>query len=214
MIKVKKIGLVIEREVTIKSVLKDGTEIAVACEFISAENDRLYLRYPNDKIDLAQYFYEGKTIDVLLKTLDGALSYPSIILYEPDDKLIVVEYYPTDNDYTQQKRKVFRVKTNKHIQIEYNGKTCQACTMDISAGGFKFVTSENLELEGIYRTTFVINPNEKSTTLEFQVKKTEYIPNDEQYMVSAEFINLDELSTKKLVKFCFNSQISMLNTEK
>ena len=102
MIRVKKIGLVIEREVSIKSVLKDGTEIIVACEFISAEQDRLYLRYPDNKVNISQYFYEGKTVEVLLSTLDGMLIYPALILYEPEDKLIVVEYYKSD--IQQQKR--------------------------------------------------------------------------------------------------------------
>ena len=62
MLKAKKIGLILDKEVLLETTLRSGMTIAVVCEYIEADIDRLYLRFPDDKKQLGQYFYNDKTI--------------------------------------------------------------------------------------------------------------------------------------------------------
>ena len=149
MIKARKIGLILDKEIQLDATLKNGVTVAVTCGFLDADYDRLYLRYPNDKIQLSQYFYEGRDVFVSIDTLDGRRTYLSKVIYEPKDELIVVEYYEDDFN-TLQKRKILRVRATRTIDVRVNDKFLPMLTIDISGGGCRLLSSVDIKNEPYY----------------------------------------------------------------
>ena len=209
MIKFKKIGLIVEENVFIDSILKNGMVIRVPCQIIGAEYDRLFLKFPPEKIEYAQYFYEGKTINVTLDTLDGRRIYRALILYEPKGSLIVVEYYPEDS--SNQKREHFRVKATKLLDVNINGAKIHAVTIDISSGGFRILLAEELKENEEYEATFILNQDEPPINLSFRIRHIFFISSEYQYENSCEFVKLTEQDQKRITKFCFDMQTKFIN---
>jgi len=209
MIKFKKIGLILEENVFIDSVLKNGMIIRIPCQIIGAEYDRLFLKFPQEKIEYAQYFYEGKSINVTLDTLDGRRIYPALILYEPKDNLIVVEYY--EEELTNQKREHFRVKATKLVDVKINGANIHAVTIDISSGGFRILLAEELKENEIYEATLILNQDEPPINLTFKIHHIFFISSENQYENLCEFVSLTEHDQKKITKFCFDIQTKFIN---
>jgi len=209
MIKVKKIGLIVEETVYVDSVLRNGMVIRVPCQFLDADYDRLYLKFPPEKSDFSQYFYAGKIINVTLDTIDGRRTYPAFILYEPKKGLLVVEYYEEKN--TNQKRQDFRVKATKLIDVNINGINVHAVTIDISGGGMRLIIADELKEGQEYNATLIMHSKEPPIPLTFAVRNIYFISSEKQYEISAEFINISEQDKKRITKFCFDMQTRFIN---
>ncbi len=208
MIKAKKIGLILDREVQIDAVLKSSMIIGVACQFIDADYDRLYLRYPDDKIQLSQYFYEGRTVDVSLDTLDGRRTYPAKILYEPANGIIVVEYYEDDNVF--QKRKILRVRATRAIDVKISERYTPMLTIDISGGGCRILSPYELKNESIVDALLRLIAGQPQIKMKLKVLNSQFLPVENKYEISVEFFEIRESDRKKIMKFCYDTQAAIL----
>lgn len=208
MIKAKKIGLILDRDIALDTQLKNGMIIRVTCELIEADYDRLYLRFPLDKLDLAQYFYDGKKIKVHLDTIDGIQTYDAIILYQPEDELIVVEYYEFLK--FSQKRNALRIKTSKVVDLEYNDTTIPMITINLSASGMKLISSQILEKDKIYTAYLSLLAGTKQIKLNIKVINVVYLSAENKYEIASEFIDINEKDKKTIMKYCFDVQTNYL----
>lgn len=209
MIKAKKIGLILEREIQIDAVLKNGVVVTVSCEFIDSDFDRLYLKFPSDKMQLAQYFYEGRIIDVNLDTLDGRRTYSSCILYEPDDGIIVVEF--TNDKKFLQKRKVLRIRTTKMIDVKVGKETILMLTIDISAGGCRVLSPVEVKIGTLADAVLRLFPNQPPIEALIKVKNSKYLPVESKYELSVEFVEISEPNKRRITKFCYDTQAAILS---
>ncbi|MCQ2957445.1 MAG: PilZ domain-containing protein [Candidatus Gastranaerophilales bacterium] len=209
MIKAKKIGLILEKEVLVDAILKNDIVIRVCCEFLDAEYDRLLLKYPEDQDQLAQYFYEGKSVEVSINTMNGRITYPAKVMYEPKDKLIVVEYYKVTTVFEQ--RKFFRVNATKKLKISTDNFEIDALTLNISGGGMKLMLNDELDENKIYYGLLNLSNNEEPAKVKFKVLEVRFLATEKKYEAGVEFTDLLETERKKITKFCFDIQTAMLN---
>ena len=209
MIKAKKIGLIVEREVQIDAVLKNGMVVTVSCEFIDADYDRLYLRFPSDKMQLSQYFYEGRIVDVNLDTLDGRRTYASCVLYEPEDGIFVVEF--TNDKKFLQKRKILRIRTTKMIDIKVGKETVLMLTIDISAGGCRVLSPVDVKVGTLADALLRLVPNQPPIEALIKVKNVTHLSAEGKYELSLEFVEISEPNKRRITKFCYDTQAAILS---
>jgi len=209
MIKVKKIGLILEENIYVDSILRNGMVIRVPCEFLDADYDRLYLKFPPEKREFSQYFYEGKIINVTLDSIDGRRIYPALILYEPKNGLLVVEYY--ENNNTNQRRQDFRVKATKLIEVNINDVNVHAVTIDISGGGMRFIIADELQDGAEYKASLIMHSKEQPIPLTFLVRNVYFVSSEKQYEISAKFVSISEQDRQRITKFCFDMQTRFIN---
>jgi len=209
MIKVKKLDLLLEEEIMISATMRDGMVLPVFCAFIDAEYDRLYLEYPLNKMQYAQYFYEGRDIDVHLTTSNGEVNYKAKVIYEPEDGLIVVEYYKS-NVY-EQRRNFVRVKTTKFLDIFAGDKTVSATTLDLSASGCKFMTVEKFTSGDILSANLILYSATEPLEVNLKILETRYNTIKSVYEATCEFLEMKETDRKKIIKFCYDKQTGLIN---
>ena len=204
MIKAKKIRLILDKTVQLETELKSGMVVSVTCEFLNAEYDRLYLKFPADKEQLAQYFYNDKTIRVSVDTIDGRRIYPAKILYEPSDNLIVVEYY--DDENISQKRNILRVRATKVVDVKIAGKIVSMLTIDLSGGGCKLLSPLELKAGMVLNAYLKLRHNENPISVKVKILGCKYLAAESKYEIPVEFKEIKESDRAKIVRFCYNVQ--------
>lgn len=211
MLKAKKIGLILDKEVGLEISLKNGNKILVATEFIDADYDRLYLRFPDNQEQLAQYFYSDRTVQVILDTFDGRRIYPAKILYEPQDGLIVVEYNEETDAF--QKRMAFRVRLTKLIDIEVGDEYVSMPTIDISACGCKFLSPIELKEGAFFDSYLHLQSDKPAIRILLKIRQIKFLFIENKYEISAEFQEIKEVDRKKVAQMCYDVQAGLLEDE-
>ena len=108
-----------------------------------------------------------------------------------------------------QRRQYTRVKYINEIIIKDENKEYKVKTLDISAGGMKFTTTENLSIEGIYSVNLNLN-NRLSINCKFQPIRIERISQG-NYTISGQFIFNSEHDRMMLVKYCTKRSVEIKN---
>ncbi len=209
MIKAKKIGLILDKEVQVDAILKGGMTIGVTCELLDADYDRLYLKFPDDKEQLHQYFYEGREVEVSLDTLEGHCTYLGFVIYEPEDSIIVVEY--CDAAKKEQNRRLLRVRATRVFELQIGEKHLSTLTIDLSGGGCRLLAQEEVKAGTIADALLRLNPNLPPIKMKIRVISSRYFSVENKYEISVEFIGIKESDRKQITKFCFDTQSASLN---
>lgn len=109
-----------------------------------------------------------------------------------------------------QRRKFTRIKFIENLVLEYEDKKHNVQTLDLSAGGMKLKTTENIDIEHEYKVTIQLN-DEIEINCKYQLIRVER--SDEGiYTISGRFTNLSNVDKMSLVHFCMKK--SMENDNK
>jgi hypothetical protein len=108
-----------------------------------------------------------------------------------------------------QRRTFTRIKFTQKINLQADGKTYKAESLDLSAGGMKLKTSEPLSIDGEFSLS--INLVDK-TFVECKFQPTKIEKNtDDSYTVSGRFQNLRNTDKMKLTQFCIRKNVENIN---
>jgi len=139
-------------------------------------------------------------------TAHGTLYFESYAK-EIDDNVLKIAS-PARHKFLQ-RRKYTRIKFIYDLQIEDNGKSYNISTLDISAGGMKFRTSENIDIEGKYTVRLPL-----TETLNLECK---YLPiriergEDGLYTHSGRFEFNQNRDRMTLIQYCTKRSIEINN---
>lgn len=109
-----------------------------------------------------------------------------------------------------QRRKFTRIKFLEDLQLEHEGTVHKVHTLDLSAGGMKLKTTENINIEYEYNVTINLN-DEIEVNCKYQLIRVEKL-DDGTYTISGRFTNLSNVDKMSLVHFCMKK--SMENDNK
>ncbi len=109
-----------------------------------------------------------------------------------------------------QRRKFTRIKFLEDLQLEHEGTVHKVHTLDLSAGGMKLKTTENINIEYEYNVTIKLN-DEIEVNCKYQLIRVEKL-DDGTYTISGRFTNLSNVDKMSLVHFCMKK--SMENDNK
>ena len=108
-----------------------------------------------------------------------------------------------------QRRKYTRIKFVENIELEYEDKKFKANTLDLSAGGMKIQTSENLDIEKNYKVVLKLS-NEKEIKCKYQLIRVERGDN-KKYTISGRFVQLSNIDKMVLVQYCMQKEMENQN---
>ena len=172
---------------------------------------------------------KGKVLDV---SNDG---FRMELKYKPDGLIVnhICDFYSfTDNGYLYfesyiqalennvitianpvkhrflQRRKFTRIKYLENLVLTCGDIVHQVRTLDLSAGGMKLTTADNIDMEKLYDVSIRIS-DEQEIKCKYQLIRVE--KNDSgKYTISGRFINLSNIDKMTLVQFCMKKDMENL----
>ena len=108
-----------------------------------------------------------------------------------------------------QRRKFTRIKFLEELELQYEGITHKVQTLDLSAGGMKLKTKENINIEYAYKVCIKLN-DEIEVNCKYQLIRVEK-NNDGEYIISGQFTNLSNVDKMSLVQFCMKKSMETAN---
>ena len=108
-----------------------------------------------------------------------------------------------------QRRKYTRIKFVENIELECDDKKYKASTLDLSAGGMKIQTAENLDIEKSYKVVLKLS-NEQEIKCKYQLIRVERGDNN-KYTISGRFTQLSNIDKMVLVQYCMQKEMENQN---
>ena len=108
-----------------------------------------------------------------------------------------------------QRRKFTRIKFIEDIELKYEDIVHKARTLDISAGGMKIQTPENIDIEKEYKVTIKLS-EEQEVNCKYQLIRVEKGDNG-LYVISGRFTQLSNVEKMLLIQFCMKKDMENMN---
>lgn len=108
-----------------------------------------------------------------------------------------------------QRRQFTRVKYVHELDLSLDNDSYKITTLDISAGGMKFKTSSNINIEGVYRITLPLSEN-INVTCNFSPIRIEK-GKDGTYTHSGRFTYDNNRNKMELIQYCTKRSIEIKN---
>lgn len=190
------------------------------------KNDQLVTIVPQD----FKNTNKGKVLDV---SMDG---FRMELKYKPEGLMVnhICDFYSfTDNGYLYfesyiqglennvvtianpvkhrflQRRKFTRIKFLEDMELTFGDITHKIRTLDLSAGGMKVTTDENIDIEKNYDVCIKLS-EEQVIKCKYQLIRVEKNDNG-RYTISGRFISLSNIDKMTLVQFCMKKDMENLN---
>ena len=166
-------------------------------------------------------------------SLDG---FKMKLLYKPDGLIVnhICDFYSlTDNGYLYfesyiqslenniltvanpvkhrflQRRKFTRIKFMEDLILTCDDISHNVRTLDISAGGMKVTTNENIDIDKEYKVTIKLS-NEQEVSCRYQLIRVERSDSG-KYTISGRFTHLNNIDKMTLVQFCMKKDLESIN---
>ena len=108
-----------------------------------------------------------------------------------------------------QRRRYTRIKYVYELDLLYDGGSHKITTLDISAGGMKFITNENINIEGNYKITLPLSEMQSVECIfsPIRIEKRE----NGGYTISGRFEYNNSKDKMTLTQFCSKRSIEIKN---
>ncbi len=108
-----------------------------------------------------------------------------------------------------QRRKFTRIKFLEDLVLTCGDISHNVRTLDLSAGGMKIRTNDNIDIEKEYNVTIKLS-DEQEVKCKYQLIRVE--KNDAgYYVISGRFTNLSNIDKMTLVQFCMKKDMETIN---
>ena len=108
-----------------------------------------------------------------------------------------------------QRRKYTRIKFFEDLVLTCGDIKHNVRTLDISAGGMKLQTTENINIEKEYNVTIKLS-NEQDVKCKYQLIRVEK-DDSGKYIISGRFVNQSNIDKMTLVQFCMKKDMENSN---
>lgn len=167
---------------------------------VSPEGFTLELEYEPDGVLRSNY------CEFYLETKNGTLyfdSYPKSI----EGKTLLIAN-PAKHKFLQ-RRQYTRIKYVHDLELSAEGNNFPVTTLDISAGGMKFKTASNVNIEGEYDITLPLSEAQSVTCkyLPIRIEKN----SDGNYTHSGRFSFYENRDKMTLIQYCAKRSIEIKN---
>ncbi|MCQ2743558.1 MAG: PilZ domain-containing protein [bacterium] len=167
---------------------------------VSQEGFRMELKYkPSGLI-------QNHICDFYSMTDNGYLHFESYIK-ELENNVISIAN-PVKHRFLQ-RRKFTRVKFIEPIELKYKDTVYKARTLDISAGGMKIQSEENINIEHEYSVVIKLS-DEQEIKCKYSLIRVERGDNG-LYTVSGRFTQLSNIDKMMLIQYCMQKEMENKN---
>lgn len=180
-------------------ILSRSIDNASKCTVINVSEDSFDV-----KLATKGKYEVDESVELFNVTSKGQLYFETIVKEVKDD--IVSMWFPISCRYLQ-RREYSRINMDEEIVLKKDEKDIAAKIIDISAGGLKIITNNQLELLAKYSLSIDIDG--ETTKCLFEPIRIE--ADGEKYISSGRFINITSHDRIALVQYCFRKQIENSN---
>ncbi len=180
-------------------ILSRSIDNATKCKIVEVSEEHLDV-----KLDIKGKYEIDESVELFAMTKKGQLYFETIVKNVDDD--IISMWFPINYRYLQ-RREFSRISLQKQIVLKKGKKKIDAEIVDLSAGGFKVITSEQLDLLTEY--SFEIDIDNEIANCNFEPIRIEL--NGEKFVSSGRFNNISSHDRIALVQYCFRKQIENSN---
>lgn len=167
---------------------------------VSADGFKMALQYKPDGLIV------NHICDFYSLTDNGYLYFESYIQSLEDNVLTVAN--PIKHRFLQ-RRKFTRIKFTEDLVLTCDNISHNVRTIDISAGGMKITTTDNINIEKEYKVTIKLS-DEQEVSCRYQLIRVE--KNDSgKYIISGRFTHLNNIDKMTLVQFCMKKDMETIN---
>lgn len=181
------------------NIISRSIDNATTCSVVDVNEDCFTVKLHRN------YKYEkDESVELFTMTSKGQLYFETIVKEVNEDKVSV--WFPLSYKYLQ-RREYSRIQTEQEIDLEYKGNKITARISDISAGGLKVITTEQLGLLQEYK--ILISVENKSIETIFEPIRIE--TTTKGFVSSGRFKDISNYDRIALVQYCFRKQIENSN---
>ena len=167
---------------------------------VSADGFKMALQYKPDGLIV------NHICDFYSLTDNGYLYFESYIQALEDNVLTIAN--PIKHRFLQ-RRKFTRIKFTEDLVLSCDDISHNVRTIDISAGGMKISTADNINIEKEYKVTIKLS-DEQEVSCRYQLIRVE--KNDSgKYIISGRFTHLNNIDKMTLVQFCMKKDMESVN---
>lgn len=181
------------------SILSRSIDNATKCQVVSVSEESFEV-----KLDIQGKYEVDESVELFTMTSKGQLYFETIIKDIQGDILSL--WFPINYRYLQ-RREYSRIHMDKEIVLTKEGSNIDAKIVDISAGGLKVTTNEQLELMAQYSLS--LNIDNEIANCTFEPIRIE--ANANSFVSSGRFNDITSHDRIALVQYCFRKQIENSN---
>ena len=108
-----------------------------------------------------------------------------------------------------QRRKFTRIKFMEELELVYENTVHKIRTLDLSAGGMKIQSKENINIENEYKVSIKLS-DEREVKCKYQLIRVEKGENG-LYTISGRFTNQSNIDKMTLIQFCMKKDMENMN---
>ena len=108
-----------------------------------------------------------------------------------------------------QRRKFTRIKFLEDLELVFGDTVHKIRTLDLSAGGMKVQSAENIDIEKEYKVTIKLS-DEQEVKCKYQLIRVEKGENG-LYTISGRFTNQSNIDKMTLIQFCMKKDMENMN---
>ena len=180
-------------------ILSRSVDNAEQCNVVDVCEDCFKVKLKNKRK------YEiDESVELFTMTNKGQLYFETIVKNIEDDILSI--WFPISYKYLQ-RRQYSRVEMEKEIVLVDNNENITAKIIDISAGGLKVQTKEQLKLLNEYE--IILNIDNKQLKMVFEPIRIEI--ENKWFISSGRFKGISSYDRIALVQYCFRRQVENSN---
>ena len=167
---------------------------------VSSDGFRMELKYKPEGL------IKSHVCDFYSLTANGYLYFESYITNVENNVISIAN--PVKHRFLQ-RRKFTRIKFIEEMELTYGDIVHKVRSLDLSAGGMKLQTPENVNIEHEYKVTVKLN-NGQEVNCKYQLIRVEKGDNG-LYTISGRFTNLSNIDKMTLIQFCMKKDMENLN---
>ena len=195
-----------DQRVKITAIISKVRVVEVSCKILWVESDRIALAFPKKESDIAQYFHEGKDVEVIIYTDKGIFVFNSIVIESPYEPAFVIEL-PEEKQKIQ-RREYVRVSVNYNFTLLDGENKYFTETINIGGGGVRLKSDIEFELGSIWN--FSLKLPKWSDPVKGYCKILYTYKNADDFITAVKFVNIDESSRNKIIKLCFEEEANII----
>ena len=194
-----------------RELIKENTTVKIVPQDFKKTNKGKVLEVSTDRFRMElKYKPDGLKVnhicDFYSFTDNGYLYFESYIQKLENNVITIAN--PVKHRFLQ-RRKFTRIKFLEDLELKYGDITHKIRTLDLSAGGMKVQTPENINMENEYDVTLKLS-DEQEIRCKYQLIRMEKGDNG-LYTISGRFTYLSNIDKMTLVQFCMKKDMENLN---
>lgn len=167
---------------------------------VSLDGFRMELKYKPEGL------IKNHICDFYSLTDNGYLYFESYIQNIENNVLTVAS--PVKHRFLQ-RRKFTRIKFLENLELVWEDTVHKVRSLDLSAGGMKLRTEENIDIEKEYKVTIKLSEDQE-IKCKYQLIRVEK-DDSGLYTISGRFTHLSNINKMTLIQFCMKKDMENLN---